>query len=171
MKFFQIIISVVIGMAAGCIPIVGYNIGAGRRDRARTLFYMLLAAEAVLGIAALLVVELLPRSLICLFGAANESHYYTEFAVKAFRVYLCLLPMACINKAAFIYLQALGKALLSTALSMVREVVFGVGFALLLPRIWGLNGVLWSMPVSDALTFLISAAAIFFTLRELSAKD
>ena len=171
MKFFQIIISVVIGMAAGCIPIVGYNIGAGRRDRARTLFYMLLAAEAVLGIAALLVVELLPRPLICLFGAANESRYYTEFAVKAFRVYLCLLPMACINKAAFIYLQALGKALLSTALSMVREVVFGVGFALLLPRIWGLNGVLWSMPVSDALTFLISAAAIFFTLRELSAKD
>ena len=171
MKFFQIIISVVIGMAAGCIPIVGYNIGAGRRDRARTLFYMLLAAEAVLGIAALLVVELLPRSLICLFGAANESRYYTEFAVKAFRVYLCLLPMACINKAAFIYLQALGKALLSTALSMVREVVFGVGFALLLPRIWGLNGVLWSMPVSDALTFLISVAAIFFTLRELSAKD
>ena len=171
MKFFQIIISVVIGMAAGCIPIVGYNIGAGRRDRARTLFYMLLAAEAVLGIAALLVVELLPRSLIRLFGAANESRYYTEFAVKAFRVYLCLLPMACINKAAFIYLQALGKALLSTALSMVREVVFGVGFALLLPRIWGLNGVLWSMPVSDALTFLISAAAIFFTLRELSAKD
>ena len=171
MKFFQIIISVVIGMAAGCIPIVGYNIGAGRRDRARTLFYMLLAAEAVLGIAALLVVELLPRSLICLFGAANESRYYTEFAVKAFRVYLCLLPMACINKAAFIYLQALGKALLSTALSMVREVVFGVGFALLLPRIWGLNGVLWSMPVSDALTFLISAAAIFFTLRELLAKD
>ena len=166
MKFFQIIISVVIGMAAGCIPIVGYNIGAGRRDRARTLFYMLLAAEAVLGIAALL-----PRSLIRLFGAANESRYYTEFAVKAFRVYLCLLPMACINKAAFIYLQALGKALLSTALSMVREVVFGVGFALLLPRIWGLNGVLWSMPVSDALTFLISAAAIFFTLRELSAKD
>ena len=54
---------------------------------------------------------------------------------------------------------------------MFREVVFGVGFALLLPRIWGLNGVLWSMPVSDALTFLISAAAIFFTLRELSAKD
>ena len=45
--------------------------------------------------------------------------------------------MACINKAAFIYFQALGKALLSTALSMVREVVFGVGFALLLPRILG----------------------------------
>lgn len=35
MKFFQIVISISVGMAAGCIPIVGYNIGAGRKDRAR----------------------------------------------------------------------------------------------------------------------------------------
>ena len=167
MKFFQIIISIVVGMAAGCIPIVGYNIGAGRRDRARTLFYYLLAAEAVVGIAALLAAECLPGQLIQIFGAANESAYYTEFAVKAFRIYLCLLPLACVNKATFIYLQSLGEALLSTALSMIREVVFGVGFALLLPLLLGLDGVLCSMPVSDALTFLISAAAIVHTCRKL----
>ena len=63
MKFFQIAISVSIGMAAGCIPVVGYNIGAGRKDRARTLFTYLLISEAVPGFAALLVVELLPRQL------------------------------------------------------------------------------------------------------------
>ena len=171
MKFFQIIISIVIGMAAGCTPIVGYNIGAGRKDRAKTLFYYLLAAEAILGVIALLIVELLPRQLIAIFGAANESVYYTEFAMKAFRIYLCLLPMACVNKATFIYLQSLGKALLSTALSMVREVVFGVGFALLLPAFMGLDGVLWSMPLSDILTFVISVIAIFCTVRELSAPD
>ena len=171
MKFFQIIISIVIGMAAGCIPIVGYNIGAGRKDRAKTLFYYLLAAEAILGVIALLIVELLPRQLIAIFGAANESVYYTEFAMKAFRIYLCLLPMACVNKATFIYLQSLGKALLSTALSMVREVVFGVGFALLLPASMELDGVLWSMPLSDILTFVISVIAISCTVRELSAPD
>lgn len=44
-----------------------------------------------------------------------------------------MMIFACVNKATFIYLQSLGKALLSTVLSMVREVVFGVGFALLLP--------------------------------------
>ena len=167
MKFFQIVISVVVGMAAGCIPIVGYNIGAGRKDRAKTLFSYLLTAEAVVGVVALLTAECLPGQLIQIFGAANESVYYTEFAVKAFRVYLCLLPLACVNKATFIYLQSLGEALLSTVLSMVREVVFGVGFALLLPVFLGLDGVLWSMPVSDALTFLISAAAIVHTCRKL----
>ena len=171
MKFFQIVISMVIGMAAGCIPIVGYNIGAGRKDRARTLFRYLLTAEAVLGIVALLIVELLPGALIRVFGAANESVYYTDFAVKAFRIYLCLLPLACVNKATFIYLQSLGKALVSTLLSMVREVVFGVGFALLLPVFLGLDGVLWSMPLSDALTFAISVITIVCTVRELSVPD
>ncbi|MGN0554848.1 MAG: MATE family efflux transporter [Candidatus Fimenecus sp.] len=168
MKFFQIVISVVVGMAAGCIPIVGYNVGAKRFDRAKGLLVRLVAAEAAVGAVALLIAELLPQQLIAIFGASNESIYYTEFAVKAFRVYLCMLPLACVNKAAFIYLQSLGKAMLSTMLSMVREIVFGVGFALLLPIWFGLDGVLYSMPVSDLLTFFISAVSLFCTYRALT---
>ena len=68
------------------------------------------------------------------------------------------------------FLQAVGKALASTLLSMFREVVFGVGFALLLPVFFGLDGVLYSMPVSDILTFLISAIIIAKTYRELNAE-
>ncbi|MCI5651852.1 MAG: MATE family efflux transporter [Ruminococcus bromii] len=168
MKFFQIVISIVVGMAAGCIPIVGYNIGAGRRDRAKKLFQYLLTAEAIVGVVAFCVAEFLPGQLIGIFGASNESAYYTEFALRAFRVYLCMLPLACVNKATFIYLQSLGKAVLSTLLSMIREVVFGVGFALLLPVFFGLNGVLYSMPISDVLTFVISVIAIVYTCRELN---
>lgn len=167
MKFFQIVISIAVGMAAGCIPIVGYNIGAGRKDRAKNLFTLLLIAEAVVGAVALVIVEFFPEQLIALFGAANESIYYTEFAVKAFRIYLCMMIFACVNKGTFIYLQSLGKAFASTMLSMVREVVFGVGFALLLPIFFGLDGVLYSMPVSDVLTFIMSAAVISYTYREL----
>ena len=69
------------------------------------------------------------------------------------------------NKAAFIYLQSLGKALLSTALSMIREIIFGVGFALLLPVFFGLDGVLYSMPISDVLTFIISVICVIYILR------
>lgn len=167
MKFFQIVISIAVGMAAGCIPIVGYNICAGRKDRAGSLFTHLLIAEAAVGAVALLIVELLPRQLIGIFGAANESVYYTNFAIRCFRIYLCMMIMATVNKATFIYLQSLGKALLSTMLSMVREVVFGVGFALLLPRFFGLDGVLYSMPVSDVLTFIISVIVIIYTYKTL----
>ena len=105
---------------------------------------------------------------IGIFGAANESAYYTEFAIKAFRTYLCMMIFACVNKACFIFLQAMGKAAASTALSMIREIVFGVGFALLLPMFFGLDGVLYSMPVSDLLTFLVALVLIVGTYRELN---
>ena len=165
MKFFQIVISIVVGMAAGCIPIVGYNMGAEKRLRVRQLFTRLLIAEAAVGAVALLLAECFPRSLIAIFGAANESSYYTDFALRAFRIYLSMVVLACVNKACFIFLQAVGKALASTLLSMIREVVFGVGFALLLPVYFGLDGVLYSMPVSDVLTFLIAAVLILRTYR------
>lgn len=171
MKFFQIVISIVIGMAAGCIPVVGYNMGAKLYSRVKELFTKLLIAEACVGAVALLIVELLPHLLIQVFGAVNESVYYSEFAVKAFRVYLCMIVLACVNKATFIFLQAMGKAVESTMLSMVREIVFGVGFALLLPRFFGLDGVLYSMPVSDVLTFMISIFLIIRTYKQLESPD
>ena len=171
MKFFQIVISIVVGMAAGCIPIVGFNMGAGLKNRGKELFTKLLAAETVVGAAALLIVELLPNGLIQIFGASNESVYYTDFAVRAFRVYLCMMIFACVNKATFIFLQAMGKAVESTLLSMVREIVFGVGFALILPVFFGLDGVLYSMPVSDILTFIIAVIIIRNTYKEFGAKS
>lgn len=170
MKFFQIVISIVVGMAAGCIPIVGFNMGAQLFGRVKGLFTRLLIAEALVGAVALVVVECFPLQLIGIFGAANESIYYTDFAVKAFRIYLCMMVFACVNKAAFIFLQAMGKAAASTLLSMVREIVFGVGFALILPVFFGLDGVLYSMPVSDVLTAVLSGMVIATTYRQLNEK-
>ena len=170
MKFFQIVISIVVGMAAGCIPVAGFNMGAEKYERVKALFTRLLLAEAAVGAVALILVEFCPRQIIGIFGAANESAYYTRFAVRAFRTYLCMMIFACVNKACFIFLQAMGKAAASTALSMLREVIFGVGFALVLPLWFGLDGVLYSMPVSDLLTFLVAIFLIAGTYKELNKK-
>ena len=168
MKYFQIVISIVVGMAAGCIPIAGYNLGAGRKDRTASLFKLLLISETVVGFIALFFAEVTPSGIMKIFGSANESSYYLEFAIKAFRTYMCMIVLACINKASFIYIQALGKAILSTSLSVIREIVFGVGFALLLPHFFGLDGVLYSMPLSDIVAFVLSVGAIIYTFKELS---
>ena len=82
-----------------------------------------------------------------------------------------MLVLACVNKATFIYLQSLGKALTSTLLSVVREIVFGVGLALLFPIFMGLDGVLFSMPAADILTFLISICVIIYTYRTLGRPE
>ncbi len=171
MKFFQVVISVSIGTAAGCIPVVGYNIGAGRKDRARSIFTHMLGAEAVIGLVALIIVEVFPRQLIGIFGAANESVYYTQFAVRCFRTYLCMLILSTVNKGTTIFLQAIGKAVQSTLLALMREVVMGVSLPIILPMFFGLNGVLYSFPMADILTFIVTIFVIRMTLRELSLDD
>ncbi len=171
MKFYQIAISIAIGMAAGCIPVVGYNIGAGRKDRAKKLFTYLLRWELGIGFAALCIVEIFPRQLIGIFGAANESSYYTDFAVRSFRIYLCLIFLSMMNKGTFIYLQAMGKALASTMISLTREVIFGVSLPIILPIFFGLDGLLYSFPLADILTFVFALAIIIRIYREMSRPD
>ena len=73
MKFFQIVISIVVGMAAGCIPIVGYNMGAEKKTRVRKLFTMLLIAETLVGTAALILAEGFPPSADCHFRRSQRK--------------------------------------------------------------------------------------------------
>ncbi len=169
MKFFQIAISISIGLAAGAIPVVGYNKGAGRYDRVKAIFSNLLVMEAVIGAAALLIVEIFPLQIASLFGSANESIYYTEFTVKCFRIYLCMMVPATVNKGTFIFLQSYGKAKESTLISLTREIIFGVVLPLTMPLYMGLDGLLWSFPVSDVLTALITFYFIMKTYRELDS--
>lgn len=167
MKYFQVVISVAVGTAAGCAPIAAYNTGAGKNERVRKLFSLMLKTELIAGLIFLAIAELFPGQIMNLFGAANESEYYREFALKAFRIYLCLLPLATLNKGTFIYLQALGKAFLSSSLSLVREVVLGVTLPILLPKWFGLEGILFSMPAADIVTFAIAVWMIRTIYRQL----
>lgn len=170
-KVYQIAISIAIGMAAGCIPIVGYNVGAKLFKRVKEIFSKLLLYEAIVGLVVLLIVELFPNQLLMLFGAKNESEYYVEFGIKTFRIYLSMIIFACLNKATFIFLQAMGKAFSSTLLSLVREIVFGVGLVLIIPIWLKLDGVLLSMPLADILAFIISLIIIIKTYKELNIQE
>lgn len=168
MKFFQIVISIAVGLAAGCIPIAGYNVGAQRNDRVKGLMRRLLAAEFIVGLIFSVLFLLFPHQFINIFGAKNESVYYTDFAVKTIRIFLCLLPLSCLNKGTFIFLQSLGKAKQSTVLSMIREILFGAGLPILLPVFMGLDGVLFFMPAADILTMAASVIVIVTTVRALN---
>lgn len=168
MKFFQIVISIAVGLAAGCIPIAGYNVGAQRNDRVKGLMKLLLVSEFIVGLLASALFLLFPHQFINIFGAKNESIYYTDFAVKTIQIFLCLLPLSCLNKGTFIFLQSLGKAKQSTVLSLLREILFGVGLPLLLPIFMGLDGVLFFMPIADVLTAIASIIVIIRTNKLLN---
>lgn len=169
MKFFQIVISVAVGLSAGCIPLVGYNVGAGRNDRVLNFMKRLLTTEVLIGLVALVVFEVFPLQLISIFGAANESSYYTEFAVSCLRLFFCLIFLACVNKGSSIFLQALGKPKQASILSILRDVVFGAGLPLILPVFMGLRGILYFIPVADVLTVFVTIYFLRHACQELKA--
>ena len=119
MKFFQIVISVVVGMAAGVFPLSAIIWGK-KKSACHRLFIRLLIAEAVVELSRLFWRRRFLLSLLPFFGAKNESSYYTDFAVRAFRIYLCMMIPACVNKPALFFCGG-GQSLSSILLSMLRE--------------------------------------------------
>ena len=167
MKVFQIVISFVVGIAAGCQPIVGYNYGAGNGKRVRQLFKTMMLAEAVIGAVATLAFQLFPVQIISLFG--SESDLYNQFATLAFRIYLSTMLLCCLHKAASIFLQSLGKPVQAMVLSLLRDFVLCVPMILLFPRLAspGVLGPLYSAPVADVITILVAVGMLVPVLRQL----
>ena len=169
-KFFQIIVSMAIGLTAGCVPIIGYNRGAGLYDRLRELFGKILKAELCVGVVAFVIFEGFAKQITYLFGAANESIYYQDFAVTCIRVFLSMVILTGINKGVMIFMQGMGKAAQSTALSIIREIVGGVGMPILLALLFGFDGILFFMPCAELLTFVFTLYFAVKLNRELKAE-
>ena len=160
MKVFQIVISVVVGIAAGAQPIVGYNYGAGLWRRVKLIFRTMMAAEFSVGLVSLICFEVFPVQIISVFG--SEDGLYNEFAVLAFRVFLGGIVLCCIQKSCSIFLQSMGKPALSMLLSLLRDFVLSVPLTLVLPRFFGVTGALYSGPAADVISF--GAAVLFMAM-------
>ena len=171
MKVFQIVIAFVVGIAAGCQPIVGYNYGAGNGKRVRQLFKTMMLAEAVIGVVATLAFQFFPIQIISLFG--SESDLYNQFAVLAFRIYLSTMILCCLHKAASIFLQSLGKPVQAMVLSLLRDFILCVPMILLFPRLVspGVLGPLYAAPVADVITILVAVGMLVPVLRQLKTRQ
>lgn len=169
MKFFQIVMSVVVGLAAGRIPVTSCNLGAGRRDRLVQLLKYMMATEALIGLVFTLFFVLCPDLIIAAFGGQAEGIEYVNFSRICIRSFLLLLPFSCVNKATFIFLQSLGYCLLSAGLSIVREIVLGAGLPVVLGMLGGLYGLIWFMAESDFITILIAVPVWIWTAKQLKS--
>ncbi|HIV86497.1 MAG TPA: MATE family efflux transporter [Candidatus Pygmaiobacter gallistercoris] len=166
MKVNQILISILLGIATGTQPIIGFNYGARNFARVKQALKISLIASEVASILAFLLFQFSPMTVVSLFG--SEEGLYNEFAVKAFRIFLLLCPLTGFQTVAAVYLQAVGKPVKSAILSLARQIIFFVPAALLLPLFLGVDGVLWTGPVADGLAFLLSLVLLFFERKHLN---
>ena len=172
-KVFTVVINIVVGIVLGCQPIIGYNIGAGNYTRVKRLFRSILLCTVAVGLAATLLFVLAPHAVARLFGTPtnipNPDDYWL-FAEKTFRIFLSLTTFTCIVKVSSIFFQAAGKPVRAVVASMVRDILCFVPLILILPRFFGIEGILYAAPVADLLAMLVSGALMIGYFRRLG-KD
>lgn len=177
MKVNQIMISILLGIATGAQPIIGFNYGAKNYHRVNKALEISLIASEIISVVAFLIFQFTPMSVISLFG--SEDGLYNEFAVKAFRIFLMLCPLTGFQTVIAVYLQAVGKPVMSALLSLARQIIFFIPAALLLPLALGVEGVLWTGPVADGLAFIMSLVLLLYErhylkkshAKQISAQD
>ena len=169
MKVNQILISILVGIAVGTQPIIGYNYGAKNYLRVKKALDIAFVISEIISIAAFLIFQFTPMTIVSLFG--SEEGLYNEFAVMAFRIFLLLCPFTGFQTVVSVYLQAVGKPIKSAILSLARQIIFFVPAALILPRFLRVAGVLWTGPVADGLAFLLSLGLLIYERSQLKAAE
>lgn len=179
-KVYTIVNNLVVGIALGSQPILGYNYGANRTDRVRETYKWVLYSSLTVGAVATVMFEFFPEVLINLFGT-ESSPLYQEFAVKTFRIYLSLSILTCLVKLTSVFFQAIGKSAQAMLASVVRDMICFVLFTVGLSYYFesrqagqGIYGILFAAPLSDivaGITVVLLTVPFFRNLKDTSAQN
>ncbi len=172
MKVFSIVVNIVVGIAAGAQPVIGYNYGAGKYDRVRKGFKIVLISTAIVGAIATVIFQSIPTQVVGMFGAnTSNKELYFEFGEKTVRIYLMLILLTCVQKVTSIFLQSISSPIKSTLLSLIRDVIALVPLTICLPIAMGIDGVLWAAPIADVIAIIFTIIFIFLEFKKMKKQE
>ena len=169
MKINQILNSIIIGIAVGSQPIVGYNYGAQKYDRVKKTLKVVLCSSLVISTIAFILFQTIPDKLISIFGQGDAK--YMNFACLAFRTYLMLCIANGVQIPSGIFFQAIGKSTKSAVLSLSRQIIILIPAMLILSAAFGVTGLLYAGPVADGLAFVLAVILLAFEVKHLNANS
>ena len=153
----------VMGVTQGMQPIVGYNYGAQKYDRMMRCVWMAIAVATTILLAGWAVSMLFPRQIARMFTTDP-----TLLEMSARGIMLDMLVFFVVGSQAVItnYFQCIGKVRISIFLSLTRQLILLLPMAYVFPFFWGLDGVWYSMPVSDFLAFAFTIPIFMLHIRK-----
>ena len=162
-----IFVMVTIGVNQGMQPIAGYNYGAMKFDRMmRVLKYAVICGTCVTT-AGFVVGEFFPEQCVRLFTSDQTLIY---LSVHAMRIMMVSFPIIGYQMVIANFFQSIGKAKISVFLSLSRQLVFLIPLLLVLPTLYGVDGVWWSMPVADTTSALVTAVIMVLFMRKINKQ-
>lgn len=159
MMFF----SFIIGISQGLQPIVSFNYGAKKFERVKKATKLALFVSLLISIGSFLVFQIFPRQIIGLFGEGSEDYY--NFAVRYFRIYFFFIFINFVQPIISNFFTATGRPQRGMFLSLTRQILFLIPLLIILPRFFGINGIIYSGPIADAIAVTVT---IIMGVTELS---
>ena len=158
----------IFGINQGSQPIIGYNYGAKQYDRVKeTVKYGAIAATIIV-VIGWIVTQSAPQVLIAIF---NNDPELVGIATNGIKIYLLIMPLVGFQVISSNYFQSIGKAKISMFLSLLRQVILLIPCILILPKIFGLNGIWLSGAVCDGLSSLITGIIFFYSVKKLKIEE
>ena len=169
MKTNAILISIFVGIAQGVQPIIGFNYGAQKYDRARQAYLLAIKCSFVVSTVGFCLFQFIPGPIISLFGSGDALYF--EFAILFMRTFLFMVIVNGVQMLSSNFFTAIGKALKGLLLSLTRQVFFLIPLILLLPLRFGIFGVLLAGPIADFIAFVVSALLVRREFTRLKAQE
>lgn len=164
MQFFTLPI---VGLTQGAQPIVSYNYGAKKIDRVKKAFRLLLTSAMIYTTTVWALTLLFPQVFIQLF---SSDPALMEFAPKFLRIFMAGMLLLGAQFSCQQTFVSLGQAKVSMILALLRKIILLIPLALILPVIFGFNGILFAEPVADILASLSTATVFFLMTRKLFSQ-
>lgn len=172
MKVNQVVFSIVIGLGQGTQPIESFNYGAKKYDRVRKAYLLAIKTGAAISIISFILFQIFPRQILSLFGDGSDSYF--EFGISYFRVFLFFTWANCVQPITSTFFTSIGKPIKGVFLSLTRQIIFFLPLLIVLPLVFGIDGILYTGPIADCISAVIGismAAYEFKVMRELEAKS
>lgn len=172
-KVFTVVINIVVGIILGCQPIISYNYGAKNYKRVKLTYRYALTATLVIGLVSTLLFEFAPNLIVRMFGSPTNipnPEDYWQFAEVTFRIFLSLVVFTCTIKMTSIFFQAVGKPVHAVISSVIRDIICFVPLVLILPRFFGVKGVLYAAPIADFIAMIVAVSMTVCFMRSLGKE-
>lgn len=168
-KVNMIFIAVVVGLAQGGQPIIGFNYGARNYARVRRTFKLIISASTSLSFVVFLCFQLFPSEIISLFGDGSDEYF--RFVERYFRIFLFMTVANGVQPVTANFFTSIGKATRGVFMSLTRQILFLLPLVIIFPRFWGVDGVMYAGPVADTATLCLAAVFLFREFREMRALE
>ena len=165
-SILMLILMPVFGINQGAQPILGFNYGAKLFRRVLRAYLGAIAAATLICVFGFAVVQIFAVQLVRVF-APDGSSALMQFAPRAMRIMMLLLPLAGFQVVSTNLFVVTGRPKISIFLSMLRQCIALIPCILIFGKFWGLWGVVAAAPVADGFSFLLTGILIFFELRKL----